>query len=415
MDTIITKYSDLPEYDKNLYKNTQCDRYILSTHIKNNPINNRLYDSMDKREKYIETLKQSILKEGLLTALSVFDDDNVTIYGHHRTEALRALKVDYIPVINSPYNHSDFKNKPASMMNILANDNMRAKKIEWESYKELESWVEAFKEEHRINPTNEQIKEFAGKIQFDLKRWNAMNIIRFGNHQYKKRDDLVKEIIEGKKVIMTQLKVLKADESGREQEKERPQHDFLDKLLKTEHVEDLIKFTSEEMVNKFINYKPEFMGERINIEFDTGTLSNHVHEYVVKILPTMLKKVSNIDATAPVNNSHFDVVVKSNHETDNFDWEIEVKTTMLKPGKSPHWTSGAEKVGYNLFVAFNQDFSRWAVGYVYIGANVWKKQGAMSQRKLTLKQLNDQPNEVQWLIGGVDSYNDKYVLRLDKV
>ena len=52
---------------------------------------------------------------------------------------------------------------------------------------------------------------------------------------------------------------------------------------------------------------------------------------------------------------------------------------------------------------------------VYIGANVWKKQGAMSQRKLTLKQLNDQPNEVQWLIGGVDSYNDKYVLRLDKV
>ena len=157
------------------------------------------------------------------------------------------------------------------------------------------------------------------------------------------------------------------------------------------------------------------MGERINIEFDTGTLSNHVHEYVVKILPTMLKKVSNIDATAPVNNSHFDVVVKSNHETDNFDWEIEVKTTMLKPGKSPHWTSGAEKVGYNLFVAFNQDFSRWAVGYVYIGANVWKKQGAMSQRKLTLKQLNDQPNEVQWLIGGVDSYNYKYVLRLDKV
>ena len=189
MDTIITKYSDLPEYDRNLYKNTQCDRYILSTHIKNNLINNRLYDSMDKREKYIETLKQSILKEGLLTALSVFDDDNVTIYGHHRTEALRALKVDYIPVINSPYNHSDFKNKPASMMNILANDNMRAKKIEWESYKELESWVKAFKEEHRINPTNEQIKEFAGKIQFDLKRWNAMNIIRFGNHQYKKRDD----------------------------------------------------------------------------------------------------------------------------------------------------------------------------------------------------------------------------------
>ena len=117
-----------------------------------------------------------------------------------------------------------------------------------------------------------------------------MNIIRFGNHQYKKRDDLVKEIIAGKKVIMTQLKVLKADESGREQEKERPQHDFLDKLLKTEHVEDLIKFTSEEMVNKFINYKPEFMGERINIEFDTGTLSNHVHEYVVKILPTMYDK-----------------------------------------------------------------------------------------------------------------------------
>ena len=225
----------------------------------------------------------------------------------------------------------------------------------------------------------------------------------------------MKEIIAGKKIIMTQLKVLKADEAGTEQEKERPQHDFLDTLLKTEHLEELIKFTSKEMINNFTNYEPEFMGNKINIEFDSKTLSNHVHEYVVKILPTMLKKVSNISATAPVNNSHFDVVAESDHETDNFDWEIEVKTTMLKPGKSLHWTSGAEKVGYNLFVAFNQDFTRWAVGYVYIGANVWKKQGAGTQRKLTLKQLNDQPNEVQWLIGGVDSHNDKYVLRLDKV
>jgi hypothetical protein len=419
MQSIIKDFGDLPEYDRSLYKNTQCDRYVHITHVRNNPVNKRLYKDITKKVEYIQELKESILKEGLLTALSVFKDDGVTTYGHNRTEALKELNVDYVPVLDSPYNHSDFKDRPADMMSILANDNMRPKKTEWENYLELESWVEAFKEQYNFPEDFEvdsnRVKEFAAKVQFDVKRWNAMKILRFGNHEYKKRDDLVKEIKLGKKMIMTQLKVLKADSTADKQIKERPQHKELDGLLTTEHVEDLIKFTSKEMTDKFTNYRPEFMGSKIDIKFDTGTLSNHIHEYVVKILPTMLKKVSNIDAIAPTNNSHFDIISKSQDETSYLDWEIEVKTTMLKPGKSPHWTSGAEKIGYNLFVAFNQDFTRWAIGYVYIGTGVWRKQGAMSQRKLTLKQLNEQPNEVQWLIGGVDSYNDKFVLRLDKV
>ena len=70
---------------------------------------------------------------------------------------------------------------------------------------------------------------------------------------------------------------------------------------------------------------------------------------------------------APDGGSHFDVIAEPQSKTKNKHIEWEVKAT-----RGDEWTSGKPKVGWNIVVSANNDFTEFFTALAYVQNNIWK-------------------------------------------
>ena len=73
-----------------------------------------------------------------------------------------------------------------------------------------------------------------------------------------------------------------------------------------------------------------------------------------------------INSIAPDVNSHFDVIAESQKNTNNKHIEWEVKATT-----GNDWTSGKPKVGWNIVVSANKEFTEFFAAMAYVQEDVW--------------------------------------------
>ena len=155
--------------------NQGYDELIHISDITSNPINGVMYGDITKDERmdYIRKLALLIKKNGLNHPILLFKDKNMPIGGHHRIEALRLLGEEWIPIKRSSHLYSDYKDKPASMRELVSGDNsspeFRGK--EWMSLQTVLGWMDDFEIEYNRFPKKEEIKIYAKTVMFSYEKY----------------------------------------------------------------------------------------------------------------------------------------------------------------------------------------------------------------------------------------------------
>ena len=372
--------------------NQGYDALIHISDIIPNPVNGKMYGDITKGDRmdYIRNLAFNLIrKEGLNHPILMFKDKNMPIGGHHRIEALKLLGEEWIPIIRSDYLYADYKNKPASMRELVSGDNSSPefRTTEWMSLTTVIDWIADFEIEYTKAPKKSEIQSYAKTVMFSYEKYLMYKKLLNGYPDsdgtwVDARPELLQDVQKGSHGLNWCVTTQKKDAKNKLKALERPQVDAHDNII-TKEISNVLLKATQDWMSHITNFDISILGQSVSlgVDLDPSTLSGLIHEGVTKSFPAVLKQILDLDAKAPTNNDHFDVNVETNKVIGHLPLDIEVKAT-----GNDYWTSGTEKIGYHYFVASDDTFTRWFAAYVYVPQNIWSG-GIHSRYKLTKNAL----------------------------
>ena len=376
--------------------NQGYDELIHISDITPNTVNGTLYGDITKGDRmdYIRNLAFNLIrKKGLNHPILMFKDKNIPIGGHHRIEALKLLGEEWIPIIRSDYLYADYKNKPASMRELVTGDNSNPefRTTEWMSLQTVLGWIDDFEVEYTRAPKKEEIIIYAKTVMFSYEKYLMYKRLLNGYSAsdgtwVDARSELLQDVQKGSHGLSWCVDTQKKDAQNRLKALERPQVDAHDNII-TKEISNHILKSAQDFMAYIIDYTTSILGQNISLgaDQDPSTLSGLIHGGVAHSFPAVLKQVLDLDAKAPTNNDHFDINVEANKVIGHLPLDIEIKAT-----GNDYWTSGTEKIGYHYLVASDNTFTRWFAAYCYVPQNIWSGgiHGRYKLRKNALYKLN---------------------------
>ena len=347
-----------------------CDEMLDIKSVKTQPINHtfRKFTTEETRESY-DTLKESLIKDGLKEPLKVFLANDGVIYslgGNTRKKILKESACLEVPVLWQ----TQFEGKdPWDPLLLQANaeDNLR---VEASDSSKFETCEEVFR--HYPDWTRDKKEGYCKGLRFSYKMYEEYKKIKHGftgkNGWCEPRPDLIKELEEGKlgKTITGQRKSQETDHKRmlNLETHRQPENQELNEILEEidptelvggikEYYENLRAVTSTQYKSKiFDNCDKQFIG---------GT----IHYISAMILAEEISNRSNkFTAEASENGAAYDVYVRD--KFGDIVATIEVKTTQDK-----NWTSGREKVGYHMLVSHSKELN-FFVNVCYLEVGAWE-------------------------------------------
>ena len=347
-----------------------CDEMLDIKSVKTQPINHtfRKFTTEETRESY-DTLKESLIKDGLKEPLKVFLANDGVIYslgGNTRKKILKESACLEVPVLWQ----TQFEGKdPWDPLLLQANaeDNLR---VEASDSSKFETCEEVFR--HYPDWTRDKKEGYCKGLRFSYKMYEEYKKIKHGftgkNGWCEPRPDLIKELEEGKlgKTITGQRKSQETDHKRmlNLETHRQPENQELNEILEEidptelvggikEYYENLRAVTSTQYKSKiFDNCDKQFIG---------GT----IHYISAMLLAEEITNRSDkFTAEASENGAAYDVYVRD--KFGDIVATIEVKTTQDK-----NWTSGREKVGYHMLVSHSKELN-FFVNVCYLEVGAWE-------------------------------------------
>ena len=395
MYTITQNLSDTCETSQRIYNGLQYDYLVPINELQENKFNHQLYRNFKnkKNQDYIERLAQQIDEQGLQRTPIVFADELLLIGGHHRKRALELLGVSHIPVRKNDKNYTweEFKNKPLDIMIIMASDNQRPEETEYDYWCALIALIEAYKVQNGSEPTMKDIQSFGATAGFSYKKWLMYKkLVNGGPYTHPKTGQLIQlpprpelwgDVEKGEKSLTWAVKTQKNDAARDDGiiHPKLPEHDNLitkelcSKMMDGmgQYVEDVMNVASQPFKNTI--YPMQWA--------DKSVISGFCSSYIEGAAAEGLKELYDIDAVKDNKGGHYDVTCEAQPNTFNKPFRLEVKHTFEK-----YWSSGTEKIGYNLLCQTNDTYDEFFVVCVYVPENKWSV-GGHGPKKLSLNSL----------------------------
>ena len=395
MYTLTQNLSDACPTSQRIYSDLQFDYLVPTSDLEENKFNHQLYKNFKnkKNQEYIQQLSQQIDEQGLQRTPIVFADELLLIGGHHRKRALQLLGVSHIPVRHNDKGHTwkEFKNKPASIMVIMASDNQRPPENEFDKHCALVAFLEAHKVEFGCEPSMKDIQSYGATAGFSYKKWCLYKKLIGGGtyvHPSTKevinlppRPELWKDIEKGEKSLAWACKTQKND-AARKIGIIRPKCDEHDNLLTSEVCSEMMECMGRD-VKAALEEEVEVYGKMIQpfIDADKTLKSAMCSGYIEEVVAEGMRTILGIDAHKNGKGAHFDVTADAQPLTFNLPFDLEVKHTFEK-----YWTSGTEKIGYHLLCQTNETYDEFCVLYVYVPEFTWSL-GGHGPKKLPINSL----------------------------
>ena len=372
--------------------NQGYDELIHISDITPNPTNSIMYGDItkDDRMEYIRNLAFNLIKkDGLNHPILMFKDKNMPIGGHHRIEALKLLGEEWIPIKRSTHLYSDYKDKPATMRELVSGDNNgpEFRDTEWMSLQTVLGWIEDFEVQHNRTANKTEIETYSRTVRFSYDKYLMYKKLKNGyplkdGTWIPPRPELLKDVETGSHGLSWCVDTQKKDAKNKLKAQARPRVKAHDNII-TKEISNHVLKSAQDFMNHITGYKTSILGQSVTlgVDLDPTTLSGLIHEGVTKSFPAVLKQILDLDADAPTNNDHFDINIEPHEITNFLPLDIEDKATT-----NDYWTSGTEKIGYHYLVAADDSFERWFAAYVYVPEGVWSG-GIHSRYKLTKNAL----------------------------
>jgi hypothetical protein len=332
MYTITTNLTDTCTTSQRIYNGLKFDYLVPASELEENKFNHQLYKNFKnkKNQEYIEALSQQINEQGLQRTPIVFSDVLLLIGGHHRKRALQLLGVSHIPVRHNDKGHTweEFKNKPASIMVIMASDNQRPPENEFDKHCALVAFLEAHKVEFGCEPSMKDIQSYGATAGFSYKKWcNYKTLVDGGSYTHPTsgevinlppRPELWADIEKGEKSLTWACKTQKND-AARKMGIIRPKCDEHDNLLTSEVCSEMMECMGRD-VKAALEEEVEVYGKMIQpfVDADKTLKSSMCSGYIEEVVAEGMRTVLNIDAHKNGKGAHMDVSAVEQPSTFNF-------------------------------------------------------------------------------------------------
>jgi len=395
MYTITTNLTDTCPISQRIYKGLKYDYLVPTEQLKENEVNALIYKNIKAKKnlEYIEQLSISIDEQGLLRMPVVFADEPLLIGGHHRKRALEILGVSHIPVRHHDkgFTWKEYKHRPLDLMIIMASDNQRPPENEYDKWCILVGLMKGHKTQFKTEPTKSDTTSYGATAGFSYKKWLAYKTLTEGGKykhprtnewvQLPPRPELWNDIVKSEKTLAWACKTQKNDAA-------RDDGIILPKL--TEH-DNLV---TKELCSKMMDGMGEYVEKVMDVASqpfkntiypmrwaDKSVVSGFCSSYIEGATAEGLKELYNINAVKDNKGGHYDVTCEAQPNTFNKPYRLEVKHTFEK-----YWSSGTEKIGYNLLCQTNETYDKFFVVCVYVPEFTWSL-GGHGPKKLSLNSL----------------------------
>jgi len=360
-----------------------CDEMLDIKSVKTQPINNifRKHSTEELRNHY-ESLKQSLITEGLNEPLKVFLANDGIIYcigGNTRKKILSESACLEVPVLWQKQFEGMDPWDP-ELLKANAKDNQR---VEGSISSLFETCEEVFR--RFPNWTDEQKENYCKGIRFSFNLFNEYRKLKYGynskNGWVEPRPALVDELVEGKpgKTITGQRKSQDNDHKRmlNLDTHKQPINPELNTILEQINSVDMVGGIKEyyEQLRSVTSSK---YSSKIFDNCDKQYIGSTLHYISAMILAEEITNRSDkFTAEASENGSAYDVYVRD--KFGDIVATVEVKTTQDK-----NWTSSKEKVGYHMLVNHSKELN-FFVNICYLEAGAWEGAPAFG---FTLKPKN---------------------------
>jgi len=378
--------NDTCSLSQQIYSGLEFDYLVPITELKGNKFNHQLYKNYAKHNnRYIKELATMILEEGLQRTPIVFSDTPLLIGGHHRKRALTYLGVSHIPVrINDKnYTWKEYKNKPLSLMTMMAMDNQRPPESEFDKWCALTAMMEAHETQYGCAPSVKYITSYGATAGFSYTKYLNYKTLVNGNTTLSlpPRPELWNDVVKNEKSLKWACKTQKND-AKRDDGIILPKLPEHDNLVTSEMCSEMMRGMGE-YVTDVMNTPSEVYGETMYPMrwADKSVVSGFLSSFIEGCIARGLKALKDITATKNNKGGHYDVTCDAQPNTFNKPFRLEVKHTFEK-----YWSSGTEKIGYNLLCRTNSTFDKFCVICVYVPEFTWSV-GGHGPKKLSLNSL----------------------------
>lgn len=381
-------------------------------------------------EKFIdeqrEDLLESIRSQGLREPITMYENSQIIISGHTRTEMLRQLGATEVPVQRLPRPEGMNQTGEIDPMDPLvirehAISNTRVDLGVHGRYlyaRELmTAWIDDFdpdeKAQGQISTKKKlEILKIAGigHVSFDTVekvRYGYFKEFKGKEYFVEPRDDLYSDLANPKKdYTARQLGKLQLQDFRSANFTDFfPKQDFMDDALSELnfdfvlsnvklHLDSIASQSSQGIVDWF---------DKADDNYVSATIHHMICAFVCNELNIKFQELGFEErAELGSNQSHYDIYVKD--RDGNEVSSIEVKTTN---GRS-NWSSGSNKAGYNLLFAYNNERDRFFCVSTYLGMDDWEG-GVAGKFTLPCKTIylkEEEDNNIY--IGDIELDNDTY-------
>ena len=393
--TITTNLSDTCHISQRIYKGLKFDYLVPTEQLKENEVNALIYKNIKAKKniEYIKELSISIGEQGLLRMPVVFADEPLLIGGHHRKRALEILGVSHIPVRHHDkgFTWKEYQHRPLDLMMIMASDNQRPPENEYDKWCVLVGLMKGHKTQFKTEPKKSDITSYGATAGFSYKKWLAYKtLVEGGKYTHPRTNQIVKlpprpelwnDIVKSEKTLAWACKTQKND-AARDDGIILPKLPEHDNLMTKEMCSEMMKSMGK-YVNDVMNVPSESYGV---VAYpmrwaDKSVVSGFCSSFIEGEVAKALKVVEDIDAVKDNKGGHYDVTCEAQPNTFNKPFRLEVKHTFEK-----YWSSGTEKIGYNLLCQTNDTYDEFFVVCVYVPEFTWST-GGHGPKKLSLNSL----------------------------
>lgn len=348
-----------------------CDEMLDIKSVKTQPINHafRKFTNEKTQEQY-DSLKESLITEGLNEPLKVFRADDGVIYclgGNTRKKILKESACFEVPVLwQTQFEGMDPWHPDVVQAN--AGDNIRVEGTDSGNFQTCEDIFNA-------NPdwTRARKESYCRALRFSYRSYEEYGKIKYGYTSQKAgwvepRTDLVEELEKGKagKSITGQRK-------SQDNDHRRIMNLDTHKQPESSEINDILtSINSAEMVGGIKEYYEKLMAVSAS-KYSSNLFDNCDKQYkggTIHYISAMIlaeeitNRSDNFTAEASENGAAYDVYIKD--KFGDIVATVEVKTTQDK-----NWVSGREKVGYHMLVSHSKELN-FFVNVCYLEAGAWE-------------------------------------------
>jgi len=420
-----------------------CDAILNIESLEFHPVNPSLrIDSDTYIEEQKKGLKESIVKNGLREAITMYTNSNTISGGHTRTTLLKELGCTEVPVKWLP--------RTPDMIEKFG------------EYGEIDPWYEDVLNEHAVSnkyiqasifgrylavrmimeytvddfdadkaakgqTTSKIIKSILDQRDISLANFDYIEGVRFGfNKEFsvvdkdtgkaskKKlfvpgREDLYSDLGNPEKdYTPSKLCKLQTQDFENTLGVSYPQTPEMDSIMESLDMRKVIEGVDKALVKFFALGQQSELGNWVNKSDDnyiSFTVHNMVCTFACSVLNDQLKGTNGTaEAKQTEKQGHYDILIKdSNGKIIN---SIEVKATF----GNKEWYSQTKKNGYALLIAYNKERTDYFAASAYLDSSNWTG-GVAGKYRLTTKEVFDNKN-AKYYVGKIAIDND--VCRIQK-